>query len=76
MRILSALLLAIAVPVFMGSGPRSTDKSPGNKTLFEVIRSGSADALEAILAKGADANDTLDGYSALMAAALNGSADQ
>ncbi|MDP4149933.1 MAG: ankyrin repeat domain-containing protein [Bacteroidota bacterium] len=76
MRILSALLLAIAVPVFMGSGPRSTDKSPGNKTLFEVIRSGSSDALEAILAKGADANDTLDGYSALMAAALNGSSDQ
>jgi ankyrin repeat protein len=49
---------------------------PGNKLLFETIRSGSSEALGALLAKGADANDTLEGCSALMAAALNGSVEQ
>jgi ankyrin repeat protein len=86
MRNLTALLLLIVMPVFMGSSPIQalqaptnqprTNHSSTNKTLFEVIRSGSSDALEAILAKGADANDSLDGYSALMAAALNGTAGQ
>lgn len=45
-------------------------------TLFRVIRSGSGSELEELLSKGADANDTLDSYSALMAAVLNGTAEQ
>jgi ankyrin repeat protein len=44
--------------------------------LFQAIRSGSNDELNKQLSNGADANDSLDGYSALMAAALNGSAEQ
>jgi len=44
--------------------------------LFYAIRSGSADELQKQLANGADANDTMNSYSALMAAALNGSVEQ
>ncbi len=47
-----------------------------NKALFDAIRSGSSDALKNALANGADANDSMMGYSALMAAALNGTTDQ
>lgn len=52
---------------------------PFNKkttALFEAIRAGSADELQKQLANGADANDTMNSYSALMAATLNGSVDQ
>ena len=45
-------------------------------TLFRTIRSGSGSDLEELLSKGADANDTLAGYSALMGATLNGTAEQ
>jgi ankyrin repeat protein len=76
MRNLTALLLLSAMPVFMGSSPIPAPQAPTTKALFDVIRSGSSDALEAILTKGADANDSLDGYSALMAAALSGTTDQ
>jgi ankyrin repeat protein len=53
-------------------------KPEGDRTvaLFRVIRSGSADGLKDMLAKGADPNDTLNGYSGLMAAALHGTVDQ
>lgn len=44
--------------------------------LFNAIRSGSTEQLQQQLANGADPNDTLNSYSALMAAALNGSVDQ
>jgi ankyrin repeat protein len=44
--------------------------------LFRVIRFGNAAELESLLSKGADANDSLNGYSALMAAALNGTVEQ
>ncbi|HLX67082.1 MAG TPA: ankyrin repeat domain-containing protein, partial [Puia sp.] len=44
--------------------------------LFQSIRSGSTDALAQQLRNGADPNDTLQHYSALMAATLNGSIDQ
>ena len=47
-----------------------------NKALFDAIRSGSSDELKNALAKGSDANDSTVGYTALMAAALNGTADQ
>ena len=56
-------------------------QSPGMKNskttaLFDAIRSGSSEELNKALADGANANDSLTGYSALMAAALNGTADQ
>src|SRR5215469_4903423 len=44
--------------------------------LFNAIRSGSSEQLQQQLANGASANDTLNSYSALMAATLNGSVDQ
>jgi len=44
--------------------------------LFQTIRSGDADALNKLLGAAADPNDSLHDYSALMAAALNGSADE
>ena len=44
--------------------------------LFQAIRSGSADELQKQLVNGADVNDTMNSYSALMAAALNGSVEQ
>ena len=49
-----------------------------NKTaaFFQAIRSGSIVELQKQLANGANANDTLNSYSALMTAALNGSVDQ
>ena len=47
-----------------------------NKALFDAIRSGSSNALQNALSNGADANDSMLGYSALMAAALNGTTDQ
>ena len=49
-----------------------------NKTIafFQSIRSGSTDELQQQLSNGANANDTLNSYSALMAATLNGSIEQ
>jgi uncharacterized protein len=47
-----------------------------NRALFEAIRSGSADKLKNALANGSDANDSMMGYSALMATALSGTVDQ
>jgi uncharacterized protein len=44
--------------------------------LFDVIRSGNASKLEQLLANGTSANDSLSGYTALMAATLNGSVEQ
>lgn len=45
-------------------------------SLFQAIRSGNSEALRNQLAEGANVNDSLDGYSALMCAALNGSVEQ
>lgn len=71
----SLLLLA---PALLCSTNSMAQPAENNRTtaLFRVIRSGNAAALEDLLAGGADANDTLNGFSALMAAALNGTAQQ
>jgi ankyrin repeat protein len=70
-------MLLIAGPIAaQGPDSKAGMAAPPAKPLFEAIRSGSSEAVVAILAKGADANDSLDGYSALMAAALNGTAGQ
>jgi ankyrin repeat protein len=57
---------------------QSTTPYNSNKTtaLFQSIRSGSTEQLQQQLANDADPNDTLNGYSALMAATLNGSVEQ
>jgi uncharacterized protein len=44
--------------------------------LFKAIRSGRAEAVQQQLANGVSFNDTLNSYSALMAATLNGSLEQ
>jgi ankyrin repeat protein len=44
--------------------------------LFNAIRSGSTEELQQQLSNGADVNDSLNSYSALMAATLNGSLEQ
>jgi ankyrin repeat protein len=81
------MLIALIIPPFSPSvlaqmpGAKTdvqTETKTGTKTegLFQVIRSGNSDELERMLSNGADANDSLKGYSALMATALNGSAEQ
>src|SRR5436305_11665618 len=55
---------------------QSQINKPNAIELFDVIRSGDASKLEQQLAKGASANDSLNGYTALMAATLNGSVKQ
>jgi ankyrin repeat protein len=55
-----------------------TADNPSNKTiaLFQAIRSASTSALQKQLADGSSANDSLNSYSALMAATLNGTLKQ
>src|ERR1700750_2078016 len=55
---------------------QSQTSSPKAIELFEVIRTGDAGKLEQLLAKGTSANDSLNGYTALMAATLNASVKQ
>jgi ankyrin repeat protein len=54
----------------------ATSAANVHQMLFDAIRSGSSEALKKALANNADANDSLTGYSALMMAALEGTADQ
>ena len=44
--------------------------------LFQAIRAGDAGKLETLLKNGANANDSMNSYTALMAAALSGTAEQ
>ncbi|HVY75323.1 MAG TPA: ankyrin repeat domain-containing protein [Puia sp.] len=64
------LLFSAWLPAQIEATSHNTD------ALFNAIRSGSLSELQQALDHGADANDSLDGYSALMAATLNGSPDQ
>ena len=72
------MLVLVAALVASHYVAAQTIPTPGDKTiaLFNAIRSGSSAELRTQLANGASANDSLNGYSALMAAALSGSADQ
>ena len=56
--------------------PVSPSDSIKNLKLFQVIRTGDTMALKKALAEGVSPNAVLQGYSALMAAALNGSAEE
>lgn len=73
--VVSLFLLAPALLRSTNSLAQAAD-SKLTTALFRVIRSGSAAGLEDLLSKGADANDTVNSYSALMAAALNGTVEQ
>jgi ankyrin repeat protein len=55
------------------TSPRSSEKTIA---LFDAIRSGSSSKLQKQLTASSSANDSLNGYSALMAAILHGSLDQ
>jgi uncharacterized protein len=67
-----ALILVAAFGIqAQTQGPRGS-AAPNSRKLFETIRNGSVADLEQQLARGADPNDSLDGYSALMAATLDG----
>ena len=72
-------LLFMIVLIGLSFASRAQQAPPGKKdsaALFAAIRSGSTAELKRQLANGARANDTYGGYSALMAAALDGTADQ
>lgn len=58
------------------SNMRAQQASNKTVALFQAIRSGSTKELQRQLSNGADVNDSLDSYSALMAATLNGSIEQ
>jgi uncharacterized protein len=62
--------LLLAIVLFMCSGISA------QSNLFDAIRSGSSDAVIKSLANGANVNDSLNGYSALMFATLDGTAEQ
>ncbi len=67
-KILSSILLLVSL--------RLNAQQPATLRLFQSIRSGNTTALEKELSTGANPNDSLDGYSALMAATLTGSVEQ
>jgi ankyrin repeat protein len=73
------LLSVITQMICAGVHAQTSGKSPTantNKILFDAIRSGNADKLNEALSNGSDANDSMMGYSALMTAALAGTAEQ
>src|ERR1700693_5598996 len=71
--VICMVILIFSHDVSAQSTTRNNDKTAA---LFQAIRSGSIDELQKQLANGANANDTLGSYSALMVATLNGSVDQ
>jgi ankyrin repeat protein len=74
--IIGSLMLCQILPDKSLAQQPSELKNSKTTELFDAIRSGSSDELNKALTSGADANDSLSGYSALMFAALDGTADQ
>jgi ankyrin repeat protein len=66
----------ILSPIFLLVSLQLSAQQPATLRLFQSIRSGNTTALEKELSTGVDPNDSLDGYSALMAATLTGSVEQ
>lgn len=76
---LAILVTLIGFTVFSdakGQAVVTTPDSSRTTLLFRAIRSGNAGELEQLLKNGADPNAKSEDYSALMAAALNGSSAQ
>jgi ankyrin repeat protein len=71
---LSFLCCVLFILQIVAQQSSQTPKSPGS--LFDAIRSGSVLQLQHALDNGAGVNDSLNSYSALMAATLNGSVAQ
>src|SRR5262245_34272176 len=74
-------ILAAAIVFFVSTSKLVAQQVPGQigqqtVELFDAIRSGNTDNLQKALSKGSNANDSMRGYSALMAAALSGSVEQ
>ena len=67
------LTFALALSFNLLAQETVTDKT---NALFQAIRSGSTEQLKQQFANGADANDSLNSYSTLMAATLAGSVQQ
>ena len=70
------LFLTLIFSFHLFAQPRATGVSDKTAALFQAIRSGSTAELQQQLSNGADVNDSLNSYSALMAATLNGSLEQ
>jgi uncharacterized protein len=74
------LFISLLFMILFDFTVRGRSVEPGdsllNIQLFQTIRSGNATKLEELLNKGVPANSLLNGYSALMAAALNGTLDE
>jgi ankyrin repeat protein len=62
--------------IFLLTFQQLTAQQPATIRLFEAIRSGTTEALKRQLSAGSNANDSLNGYSALMAATLCGTVQQ
>lgn len=75
-KVLIFLVLIQLVALELSAQPFSAPPAAKSNKLFDIIRTGDAKALEQALANGADANDSLNSYSALMAATLNGTIEQ
>jgi ankyrin repeat protein len=75
-QLLSCLLLTVVFFYDSEGQSASSSDSIKNLALFQTIRSGKVAELEKLLAGGANPNAVIEGYSALMAAALNGTADE
>jgi len=69
-------LMSFIISFNLFAQPPATLVSDKTAALFQAIRSGSTQQLQQQLSNGAEANDSLNSYSALMAAALNGSLEQ
>jgi ankyrin repeat protein len=80
---IGTLLLCLPIPLFAQTGTRPPEKSAGTSpappvdtALFRVIRAGDATALKQKMTTGADANATMNGFSALMIATLSGTVEE
>ncbi len=75
-RVILVLYMMVAFFLNLSAQNQSAPQRMKTQLLFDVIRSGSAAELNREISNGADPNDSLDGYSALMAATLNGTVEQ
>jgi ankyrin repeat protein len=67
---------SICLTVLAQKDLTSTSAASAHQVLFDAIRSGNSEELKNALVNGANANDSITGYSALMMTALEGTADQ
>lgn len=73
---MTVLLIAILLQGSIRAQPPVTKVKAVTRELFASIRYGDVAEMEKLLSSGAGANDSLNGFTALMAAALNGTAEQ